>query len=111
MGGRTGSKDCWVTYVVCTRGAATECRPYSRSKVTMSYRNLIVDDEEHIRRMMRLTLEAAGYEVAEAKEGAEGLNLYGDGNDCDAIVLDQRMPGMDGLETLRHLKQRNPTAA
>jgi CheY-like chemotaxis protein len=76
----------------------------------MSYRILIIDDEEHIRRMMRLTLEAAGYKVGEARDGAEGLNLYGDGKNWDAIVLDQRMPGMDGLETLRHLKQHNPDA-
>ena len=73
----------------------------------MSKRILIIDDEEHIRRMMRLTLEAADYEVDEAKDGAEGLSLFGDGSTWDAVVLDQRMPGMDGLETLRRLKQLN----
>jgi len=73
----------------------------------MSDRILIIDDEEHIRRMMRLTLEAAGYDVGEAKDGAEGLSLYGDGSTWSAVVLDQRMPGMDGLETLRELKKRN----
>jgi DNA-binding response OmpR family regulator len=73
----------------------------------MSKRILIIDDEEHIRRMMRLTLEAAGYEVGEAKDGAEGLSLFRDGSTWDAVVLDQRMPGMDGLETLRRLKQLN----
>src|SRR5690349_24220089 len=73
----------------------------------MSERILIIDDEEHIRRMMRLTLEAAGYEVSEAKDGADGLRLFGDGSAWDAVVLDQRMPGMDGLETLRQLKQLN----
>jgi DNA-binding response OmpR family regulator len=73
----------------------------------MSKRILIIDDEEHIRRMMRLTLEAAGYEVGEAGDGAEGLRLFGDGSGWSLVVLDQRMPGMDGLETLRELKQRN----
>jgi len=76
----------------------------------MNERILIIDDEEHIRRMMRLTLEAAGYEVAEAKDGAEGLKLYADGSKWDAVVLDQRMPGMDGLETLRRLKELNASA-
>ena len=71
---------------------------------------LVIDDEEHIRRMMRLTLEAAGYEVGEAKDGAEGVSVYGDGKAWDVVVLDQRMPGMDGLETLRQLKHRNPNA-
>lgn len=46
----------------------------------MSKRVLIIDDEEHIRRMMRLTLEAAGYEVGEAKDGTEGIKLFDKGS-------------------------------
>jgi len=76
----------------------------------MSERILIIDDEENIRRMMRLTLEAAGYQVGEAGDGAEGLSLFGDGSRWDAVVLDQRMPGMDGLETLRQIKNQNNNA-
>jgi len=76
----------------------------------MSQRVLIIDDEDHIRQMMRLTLEAAGYEVGEAQDGSEGLKLYGDGSDWNGVVLDQRMPGMDGLETLRRLKTGDPSA-
>ena len=70
----------------------------------MNKRILIIDDEEHIRRMMRLTLEAAGYDVGEAHDGLEGLKLYGEGSAWDGVVLDQRMPGMDGLETLKRIK-------
>jgi Response regulator containing CheY-like receiver, AAA-type ATPase, and DNA-binding domains len=70
----------------------------------MPRRILIIDDEEHIRRMMRITLEASGYTVGEASDGPEGLKLYDDGSNWDVIVLDQRMPGMDGLETLKHIK-------
>ncbi|HEX6043275.1 MAG TPA: response regulator [Pyrinomonadaceae bacterium] len=73
----------------------------------MSNRILIIDDEQHIRRMMRLTLEAAEYEVEEAADGAEGVRLFGDGTRWDAVVLDQRMPGIDGLETLRQLKEHD----
>ena len=76
----------------------------------MSKHILIIDDEEHIRQMMRLTLEAGGYAVGEARDGQEGLKLYGDGSAWDGVVLDQRMPGMDGLETLRRLKAGNPSA-
>ena len=76
----------------------------------MNERILVIDDEEHIRRMMRLTLETAGYQVGEAKDGAEGLSLYGDGSHWDVVVLDQRMPGMDGLETLRQIKQQDVNA-
>ena len=60
--------------------------------------------------MMRLTLETAGYEVGEAPDGVGGIQLFGDGSDWSLVVLDQRMPGIDGLETLRELKNRNRSA-
>ena len=71
---------------------------------------LVVDDEAHIRQMMRLTLETAGYQVDEAATGEEGLTTFGSGHDHAAVLLDQKMPGMDGLETLRQLKQHLPEA-
>jgi CheY-like chemotaxis protein len=71
---------------------------------------LIVDDEPHIRQMMRLTLEAAGYDVDEAADGQAGIDRFGDGHAYDVVLLDQRMPGFDGLETLRQIKQRSPEA-
>ena len=76
----------------------------------MSPRILIIDDEENIRRVTRLTLQAAGYEVGEASDGERGLDAFGDGSSWDAVLLDQRMPGMDGLETLRHINERDANA-
>jgi DNA-binding response OmpR family regulator len=76
----------------------------------MSKRILIIDDEENIRRVTRITLQAAGYEVAEAADGEKGLEAFGDGSAWDAVLLDQRMPGMDGLETLRHINGRDANA-
>jgi len=76
----------------------------------MSKRILIIDDEENIRRVTRLTLQAAGYEVGEASDGERGIEDFGDGSRWDAVLLDQRMPGMDGLETLRLINERDPTA-
>lgn len=76
----------------------------------MTKRILIIDDEENIRRVTRLTLEAAGYQVGEASDGAQGLEVFGDGSNWNAVLLDQRMPGMDGLETLRQIKNRNRAA-
>lgn len=76
----------------------------------MSRRILIIDDEENIRRVTRLTLQAAGYEIGEAGDGARGLEAFGNGTGWDAVLLDQRMPGMDGLETLRKIKERQPDA-
>ncbi len=71
----------------------------------MTRRVLIVDDEANIRRMMQLTLEADGYDVEDAADGATALERFGDGSRFDAVVLDQKMPGMDGIETLRHMLQ------
>jgi CheY-like chemotaxis protein len=76
----------------------------------MKRRILVIDDEDHIRRVMRMTLEAAGYEVGEAADGPRGLEAFGDGSAWDAVLLDQRMPGMDGLETLRRMKERRAEA-
>jgi CheY-like chemotaxis protein len=76
----------------------------------MKTRILVIDDEDHIRRVMRMTLEAAGYEVGEAADGPRGLEAFGDGSAWDAVLLDQRMPGMDGLETLRRMKERRAGA-
>ena len=76
----------------------------------MRKRVLVIDDEDHIRRVMRMTLEAAGYEVGEAADGPRGLEAFGVGSAWDAVLLDQRMPGMDGLETLRRMKERRADA-
>ena len=76
----------------------------------MSKRILIIDDEENIRRVTLLTLEAAGYEVGEAVDGESGLEAFGDGSTWDAVLLDQRMPGMDGRETLRHINEQDSSA-
>jgi CheY-like chemotaxis protein len=76
----------------------------------MSARVLIIDDETNIRRVVRMTLEAAGYEVGEAADGERGLAAFQDGSRWDAVLLDQKMPGMDGLETLRRIKQFHPSA-
>ncbi len=71
---------------------------------------LIIDDEAHIREMMRLSLETAGYEATEADSGERGLELFGDGRAFDVVLLDQKMPGIDGLETLKRLLARAPDA-
>jgi CheY-like chemotaxis protein len=76
----------------------------------MAPRILIVDDEEHIRETMQMALEAAAYEVVTAADGPEGLEKFGTGSDWDLVLLDQRMPGMEGLEVLRQMRERDPAA-
>lgn len=69
---------------------------------------LLVDDEPHVREMMRLTLEAAGYAIDEAATGEAALKMFGDGGAYGAVLLDQKMPGLDGLETMRRLLTAAP---
>jgi CheY-like chemotaxis protein len=70
---------------------------------------LVVDDEEEIRRVMRLTLTIAGYDVREAENGEKALESV-HRNVPDLILLDVLMPGMDGFEVCRHLRAEPTTA-
>ncbi len=74
------------------------------------YRVLVVDDENNIRRMVRLALEYVGHEVTVAADGAEALELFGNGRKFDIVLLDQRMPGMEGLDVLREIRRRQQSA-
>lgn len=72
---------------------------------------LIVDDEPNVRLMLRTTLESSGYRVAEAVDGLAALEQLGAETGAFAlIVLDLRMPRLDGMETLRRIRERrDPT--
>jgi DNA-binding NtrC family response regulator len=65
-------------------------------------RILIIDDEKAIRKTMREILEYESYQVEEAENGLDGLNLLRE-EDFDAALLDIKMPKMDGLEVLETL--------
>lgn len=73
-------------------------------------RVLVVDDEEGIRVLCRVNLELGGYEVLEAADGIEALEMARL-HRPDLIFLDVMMPRMDGWEVLQHLKEDNATAA
>jgi CheY-like chemotaxis protein len=66
-------------------------------------RVLIVDDEQNIRRTLSDILEEEGCEVATADSGEQAVELCGR-HSFDYVVLDVRMPGMDGVEVFRHLR-------
>ncbi|MBH0190646.1 MAG: sigma-54-dependent Fis family transcriptional regulator [Nitrospira sp.] len=74
----------------------------------MSASILIVDDEEAIRTSLRSILEDEGYQVAVASSGQDALKIYGT-DPPDLMILDIWMPEMDGLETLRRVKEFVPT--
>lgn len=68
---------------------------------------LVVDDEADVRLVARVILEAAGYDVREADSGEVALSLLGNGSVPDVLLLDVRMPGIDGWEVLDRLRH-NP---
>jgi len=75
----------------------------------MPFRILVVDDETAIREAIRMTLEYEGYRVDEARSGQDGLDKAGR-TAYDAILLDIKMPVLDGIEVLENLKTQRVAA-
>jgi two-component system KDP operon response regulator KdpE len=71
-------------------------------------RILVVDDEPPIRRFLRTSLAAHQYEVLEADDGQVALNAFRR-NHVDLIVLDLGLPGKDGFEVIRQLREQGST--
>lgn len=69
---------------------------------------LVVDDEPVIRHVFRTWLEDEGYRVAEAGDGNEALALI-DNEPFDLVFLDLQMPGANGVETLRRIRDQVPS--
>src|SRR6202163_1159722 len=64
---------------------------------------LVVDDEPQIRRVMRTTLVAQGYEVSDARSGDDALDLIR-AEKYDLVLLDVNMPGISGIQTCREIR-------
>ena len=68
---------------------------------------LVVDDADFMRMMLEDILAHQGHSVLQAKDGQEGLDIL-QNEAVDVCVLDICMPGMDGIEVLRRIKERQP---
>ncbi len=68
---------------------------------------LLVDDEKDFVEMLSLRLKEAGEEVWNAFSGKECLESL-ENQRIDVVILDIKMPGMDGMETLKEIKKRHP---
>jgi len=70
---------------------------------------LLVDDEDIVRRATADMLADIGYTIVEAASGAEALRLVRDGTACDIVVSDYLMPGMNGVDLIRHVRGLAPS--
>lgn len=70
-------------------------------------RILVVDDEAPIRDVMRKMLEKSGYEVVEAGDGREALQVF-ETDPTDLVITDILMPDQEGLQTIMELRQNHP---
>ena len=69
----------------------------------------VVDDESKIRRLVAVNLESSGFDVMTADDGRRALEvLQHSDHKPDLIVLDVMMPGLDGLEVLKVIRQHSP---
>jgi len=67
---------------------------------------LVIDDDEAVRKLFLLSLEETGYNVYTVGSGMEGIKALKEGQ-YDLVFLDLKMPGMNGVETLRELRKIN----
>ena len=75
-------------------------------------RILIVDDEEDVRKVLRLTLTKAGYDVVEADHGGKGIEAIGADDNAlmvDVIICDIRMPKINGMEAIAFFQKQYPS--
>jgi two-component system response regulator CpxR len=82
-------------------------RSADEEEATMSAKVLLVDDEKDFVEVLSERLEARGFKVLQAYNGDDAINLLNQ-QDADVVVLDVLMPGKDGVETLREIKQLKP---
>src|ERR1700727_1011078 len=81
----------------------------SEPKTRVQIRLLVVDDVANNRDILSRVFRRRGYEVTEAATGCAALELIAK-EDFDAVLLDVVMPGMDGVEVLRRIRESHPPA-
>lgn len=69
---------------------------------------MVLEDEYAIRSFVTLNLKREGYEVIEAESGEQAIELYNANPDIKVAILDVMLPGIDGFEVLKYLREKNP---
>ncbi|HRB14877.1 MAG TPA: response regulator [Nitrospira sp.] len=75
-------------------------------------RVLVVDDEDSIRSLLRMTLTQAGYDVEEAEDGGRAVEVLNSGDNplmVDVIICDIRMPRINGVEAIAYFRAQYPS--
>ena len=78
-----------------------------KTQTTERIRVLIVDDEDRFRESLSKQLEMRGFEAFDASNGEDAIKIVRHDNP-QVVILDQKMPGMDGIQTLKELKRIRP---
>jgi two-component system chemotaxis response regulator CheY len=76
----------------------------------MKHKILIVDDEEQVRKTIKLQLKDTGFEIIEAEDGEQGIAMLDNENALivDAIICDVRMPKINGIEAVHYFRREYP---
>lgn len=80
--------------------------PDQAERPDMTKRILTIDDSKTIRDMLMLTLADAGFDVLQAVDGKDGLDVL-DREQVDVVITDINMPKMDGYEVIRHMRSNS----
>ncbi|HQY58206.1 MAG: response regulator [Nitrospira sp.] len=75
-------------------------------------RVLVVDDEDSIRSLLRMTLTQGGYDVEEAEDGGKAVEVLNSGDNplmVDVIICDIRMPRINGVEAIAYFRAQYPS--
>lgn len=78
----------------------------------MLHKILVVDDEEAVRETIRYQLSGTRYEVIEAQDGEQGINLLNSEDNhltVDVIICDIRMPKIDGIDAIAYFRKEYPS--
>ncbi len=80
-----------------------------KTRLKINPKILVIDDEEGIRKLISAILTKEGYDVILAKDGYEGLDFY-QKDFFDLVITDVKMPGIDGIEVLKRMKEYDENA-
>jgi len=73
----------------------------------MKEKALVVDDEKDLREILSYILTESGFEVFQAEDGLKGIEVFDQNPDISIVISDIRMPKLDGVELLKHIRSKN----